>query len=147
MPPGRGWRRGWQGRACAHRISRFVEPCLLLLLHRGDSHGYDLLERVEALGLGEETVDSSVVYRYLREMESRGFVTSSWDTQGGGPPRRVYQLTSEGDQYLAWWIAGLRKTRTVLDRFLEAYDEHMELEEHSIPLAERTIEVDYRIED
>jgi PadR family transcriptional regulator PadR len=143
MPPGRGWRRGWQGRACAHRISRFVEPCLLLLLHRGDGHGYDLLDRVQDLMLGEEMVDSSVVYRYLRDMESRGFVTSAWETEGGGPPRRVYQLTPEGDRYLAWWVAGLRETRTALDRFLEAYDEHMELEDHSLLLAERTTDVDH----
>jgi len=55
----------------------------------------------------------------------------------------VYQLTPEGDQYLAWWISGLRETRNVLDRFLEAYEEHMELEDHV--LAERMVEVDYRI--
>jgi PadR family transcriptional regulator PadR len=145
MPGGRRWRGRGQGRPCAHRISRFVEPCLLLLLHQGDSHGYDLVERIENLGLRQEMVDSSVAYRYLREMEERGFVTSTWETEGSGPPRRVYQLTAEGDQYLAWWIAGLRETRTVLDRFLEAYDEHMKMEEHLIPSVERIIEVDHRI--
>ncbi len=143
MPRGRGWGRRWKGQAWAQRINRFVEPCLLLLLHHGDSHGYDLLERLKEFGLAEDTVDSSVVYRCLREMENRGFVTSTWDTEGGGPPRRVYQLTPEGDQYLAWWISGLRETRNVLDRFLEAYEEHMELEDHV--LAERMVEVDYRI--
>jgi PadR family transcriptional regulator PadR len=143
MPPGRGWRGGWQGRACAHRISRFIEPCLLLVLHRVDSHGYDLLERVQEFGMGEDMVDSSVVYRYLREMEDRGFVRSAWETQDSGPPRRVYQLTPEGDQYLAWWIAGLRKTRTILDRFLQAYDVHMALEDHDLLLEERTVDVDH----
>jgi PadR family transcriptional regulator PadR len=145
MAPGRRWRRRGQGRPCAHRISRFVEPCLLLLLHQGDSHGYDLAERMENLGLDQKMVDSSVVYRYLREMEGRGFVTSTWETAGSGPPRRVYQLTAEGDQYLAWWIAGLRETRVVLDRFLETYDEHMELEEHLMSSAERTTDLDHRI--
>jgi PadR family transcriptional regulator PadR len=118
-----------------------VEPCLLLLLHRGDTHGYDLLERLPGLGFGEETVDSSVVYRYLRDMEDRGFVASTWDTEGAGPPRRVYRLTPEGDRYLAWWIEGLSRTRIVLDRFLQAYDEHMEMEGHTIQI-ERTADVD-----
>ena len=143
MPRGRGWRRGWKARAWAQSINRFVEPCLLLLLHRGDSHGYDLLERLKEFGFADDTVDSSVVYRYLRAMEDRGFVTSTWDTEGGGPSRRVYQLTPEGDQYLAWWINGLRETRSILDRFLLAYKEHMELDNHK--LDERMIEVDYRI--
>jgi PadR family transcriptional regulator PadR len=137
---GRRARRRARGRG--HSIRRFVEPCLLLLLHRGDSHGYDLLERLQEFGLGQENVDSSVVYRYLREMEERGFATSAWDTEGAGPPRRVYRLTPEGDQYLAWWIAGLEQTRQVVDRFLQSYTEHMELEDHSMLLAQRSTEVD-----
>jgi poly-beta-hydroxybutyrate-responsive repressor len=131
MPRGRGWRRRRRGRAWARSINRFVEPCLLLLLHRGDSHGYDLLERLNEFGLAEDTLDSSLVYRSLRQLENQGFVTSTWDTEGGGPPRRVYQLTPEGDQYLAWWISGLRQTRGVLDRFLQAYEEHIGLEDHT----------------
>ena len=142
MPRGRGWRKRWRSRSWAQRISRFVEPCLLLLLHRGDSHGYDLLERLREFGFAKETVDSSVVYRYLREMENRGFIASNWDTEGGGPPRRVYRLTSEGDQYLAWWINGLRGTKQMLDRFLQAYEDHMELEDHC--LEGRMARVDYR---
>jgi PadR family transcriptional regulator PadR len=118
-----------------------VEPCLLLLLHRGDTHGYDLMERLPELGFGQDTVDSSVVYRYLRDMEDRGFVVSTWDTEGAGPPRRVYRLTAGGDRYLAWWIEGLRQTKVVLDRFLRAYDEHMELAGHIMEI-ERTADVD-----
>lgn len=143
MPRRRGWRRRWKAGACTHRIIRFVEPCLLLLLHRDDSHGYDLLERLKEFGFAEDTVDSSVVYRSLRQLENQGFVTSTWDTEGGGPPRRVYQITPEGDQYLAWWISGLRETRNMLDRFLQAYEEHMELEDHV--LGERMAELDHRI--
>jgi PadR family transcriptional regulator PadR len=143
MPRGRRCRRGWKAGAWAQGINRFVEPCLLLLLHRGDSHGYDLLERLKEFGFAEDSVDSSVVYRYLRAMEDRGFVTSTWDTEGGGPSRRVYRLASEGDQYLAWWIGGLRETRNVLDRFLQAYEEHLELDDHKSE--ERMLEVDHRI--
>jgi len=143
MPRGRGWRRRCRAGAWVQRISRFMEPCLLLLLHRGGSHGYDLLERLKEFGFAEETVDSSVVYRSLRDLESRALVTSTWDTEGGGPARRVYQLTPEGDQYLGWWIGGLRETRSVLDRFLQAYEEHMELGNH-VP-DERMAEVDHRI--
>lgn len=132
MPRGKGWRRRRRGRGWARTLNRFVEPCLLLLLHRGDSHGYDLLESLKEFGFAEDTVDSSVVYRCLRDMEERGFVASTWDTEGGGPPRRVYQLSAEGDQYLAWWIDGLARTRSVLDRFLEAYEEHMELDGHNL---------------
>ena len=67
------------------------------------------------------TVDASVVYRMLREMEVGGWVTSQWDTAGSGPPRRVYQVTPEGEAYLAAWVDDLRYTREELDRFIAFY--------------------------
>lgn len=112
------------------RIARFVQPCLLLLLHQGASHGYSLIERLKTFGFAEDPVDSSVVYRYLREMEEEGLVASEWDTDASaGPARRVYRLTADGDRALAWWVASLRETDRVLHRFLQAYDRHMEVGE------------------
>jgi poly-beta-hydroxybutyrate-responsive repressor len=103
-----------------------MEPCLLLLLHRGSSHGYSLQDELKEFGFAEPAVDPSVVYRALREMEEQGLLTSAWDTEGSGPPRRVYRLTAEGDEYLARWVADLRETDRVLHGFFAAYDEHME---------------------
>ena len=128
MPRGRRRRWMWgKGRMpCATRIYRFVEPCLLLLLHRGSSHGYSLQEELKEFGFAEAPIDPSMVYRALREMEAQGLVSSAWDTSGSGPPRRVYQLTAQGNQYLSQWVADLRETDRVLHSFFAAYDEHMQ---------------------
>ena len=126
----RRWRGGRGEAACPRRIYRFVVPCLLLLLHRDPSHGYSLIEELSEFGFEETPIDPSVVYRYLREIEEKGLVTSAWQTEGGGgPPRRVYRITPDGDQYLAWWVRDLRETAKVLKRFLAAYEEHMEEDE------------------
>ena len=136
---GRGPSRRWRG--TSRRAVRFVEPTLLLLLHYGPAHGYTLIEHLGEYGLAD--IDPSAIYRVLRDMEDRGWVISSWqEEQTRGPPRRVYRLTPEGDQYLAWWIAGLEQTRQVVDRFLQSYNEHMELEDHSLLLSQRVTEVD-----
>jgi poly-beta-hydroxybutyrate-responsive repressor len=127
MPYGRRrWQTGQEGEACPRRIHRFLEPCLLLLLHRDEAHGYDLQEGLKQFGFAENPVDSSTVYRKLRGLENRGFVTSRWDTGNAGPARRLYQITDEGDRYLAWWVGDLRETDRVLHHFLEMYDLHME---------------------
>ena len=127
MPYGhRRWRGGRDGEACPRRIHRFLEPCLLLLLHCNEAHGYELLEGLKQFGFQENPVDSSTVYRFLRTLEERGFVSSRWDTGGAGPARRLYQITEEGDRYLAWWVEDLRETDRVLHHFLETYDGHME---------------------
>lgn len=124
MPRGR-WGRGigFGGAACPRRISRFLEPCLLLLLRDDATHGYNLLEALDQFGFARGSVDASVVYRILREMEEAGWVSSQWDTAGSGPPRRVYSVTPDGEEYLAAWINDLRCTRDEIDRFIETYEQ------------------------
>ena len=128
MPPrGRRRRRGGSGAPYPQRIHRFVEPALLLLLHIAPRHGYGLMEGLQRVGFANYPVDTSAIYRILRQLEASGMVTSRWDTDSAaGPPRRVYRLTEDGHRYLAAWVADLRATDGVLHRFLDAYDAHME---------------------
>jgi DNA-binding PadR family transcriptional regulator len=52
---------------------RFLEPCLLLLLHKRAAHGYELAEHIKPFGFDvRQSVDSSLVYRTLRALESGG---------------------------------------------------------------------------
>jgi DNA-binding PadR family transcriptional regulator len=104
---------------------RFLEPALLLLLHRGPGHGYTLIDQLTEFNLSD--VDPSAVYRVLRDMEDRGWVTSAWEEeQTQGPPRRVYRLAAKGDEVLQWWIEDLQETRDMIDHILGAYAHHME---------------------
>ena len=120
---GRGY--GWQWRGASRRAVRFVQPTLLLLLHYGPAHGYTLIEQLSEYGLAD--IDPSAVYRALRDMEKRGWVVSSWEEeQTQGPPRRVYRLTSLGNEVLGWWTRDLQDTRRMIDHLLGAYSRHME---------------------
>ena len=121
----RRWRDGQPQEACPRRIHRFVEPCLLMLLRDHEAHGYELLEGFEQFGLEQNPVDSSTVYRFLRDLEERNLVTSRWDTGGAGPARRLYQIAEEGTGCLACWVDDLRETGRMLQGFLELYDAHM----------------------
>ncbi len=121
----RGQGKGWRWRGCSRRAVRFLEPTLLLLLHHNPAHGYTLLERLTEFGL--EGLNSSVVYRALRDMEGRGWISSTWDEeQTQGPPRRVYRLTGLGDEALDLWTQDLQETRGLIDRLVGAYSRHME---------------------
>lgn len=125
--PGRGGRRfGARGR-CRRRIGRFLEPCLLLLLHAGESHGYELLENLDRFGFTGNPADSSTIYRILRSLEERGFVTSMWAEGDSGPARRVYTLTDEGNLYLDTWVMDLEETDKILHSFFNEYHSHMKI--------------------
>lgn len=116
---GHGWRRGH-----SRRVARFVQPALLLLLHQGPAHGYTLIEQLEELGL--EGLDSSLVYRALRNIEDQGWVSSTWSQeQTQGPPRRVYCLTALGDEVLSHWIQDLAATQGYIDYLVKAHQHHM----------------------
>jgi PadR family transcriptional regulator, regulatory protein PadR len=111
--PGRGGAGGPGG--------RFVEPFLLLLLAEGPSHGYDLMERLNARGFVAAEVDPGYLYRTLRGMEASGVVTSEWDSASRGPIKRTYALTPEGENALHGWASALDEHRRGLERFLGAY--------------------------
>jgi poly-beta-hydroxybutyrate-responsive repressor len=119
----RGGRRGRIDGA-GGAIQRFLEPCLLLALHKEPSYGYELLNSLGQYGLGH--IAPGPVYRMLREMEAGNLIKSEWDTDStAGPARRVYQLTDVGHRYLSEWVEYLRATEQSLRHFLDAYDEHM----------------------
>lgn len=122
MPDGK--RRG-RGRRRGRRVRRFLQPCLLLLLEAGESHGYALMPELERFGFNLEQLDPSVVYRMLREMEATGWVSSQWGEESQGPKRRVYRITDSGERHLAAWVEDLRAARTEIDRLLEMFaDQH-----------------------
>jgi len=132
MPPGPG--RGWGGDGHGghghgrgprpRRIRRLLEPALLHVLQAGPQHGYALVGALEGLGLEAYPTDLSGIYRILRDLEEMGAVVSDWDeASSGGPPRRVYELTPMGRQYLTEWVYDLRATTAMLQKFLQAYDQ------------------------
>ena len=107
------------------RVRGFIQPWLLLLLLQKPSHGYELMER---LAQDEETpnTDPGMLYRTLRQIEEDGLVRSSWDTEGKGPARRLYEVTEEGVEFLHSWAVNIRRTRNRLDRFLAVYETHFQ---------------------
>jgi PadR family transcriptional regulator, regulatory protein PadR len=98
----------------------YLRPCLLLLIAEKPSYGYDLLVRLGELGLHH--VDPGMLYRSLRAMEQEGLVRSSWQGSDIGPPRRTYQLSDEGQDWLHAWAGSLRETTRVIGLLLGRYE-------------------------
>jgi DNA-binding PadR family transcriptional regulator len=94
------------------------------MLHRGEAHGYNLLNGLDEFGFNPGQKDPSLIYRALREMEEIGLVTSEWDQDKSlGPQRRVYQITQDGEDFLAGWVTDLRRTRQEIDALIAAYEQ------------------------
>ncbi len=112
--------------ACTGKnIGKFTSPAALLAIAEHEClSGYDMAERLRSMPLGGETgPDSGGLYRTLRRMERFNLVTSEWDTEGGGPARRLYSLTNLGDACLDRWADTLRGHRDAIQAFLEDFEE------------------------
>jgi PadR family transcriptional regulator PadR len=111
-----------RGRGRRRRVMSFLQPCLLVMLHRGEAHGYSLLNGLDEFGFNLDRLDPSLVYRALHDMEAARLVTSEWGDESQGPQRRVYRITGEGEQALTQWVADLRRTRQEIDYLLSAFE-------------------------
>lgn len=83
-----------------------IEHTLLGLLEREPRHGYDLAREFTAgTVLGEIVhLEPSMLYAYLKKLEGAGQVRSVVQAQGARPPRKVFELTDEGEQALLSWL-------------------------------------------
>ena len=115
------WRQCGE-RGCNRRMGRYLEPALLLLLEQSRAHGYTLLSRMAEFEL--DFLAPTVVYRSLRQMENKGWVTSTWDEEETqGPPRRVYAITPIGREILRCCISQLNNSQQIIEYFLAMHDE------------------------
>lgn len=98
----------------------FLVPLMLLHLRDWNSHGYELMQKIAQFGF--DSVDQGNFYRILRQLEKDSMVTSEWDTESGGPAKRIYSITKTGEQYLELWASSLGHYQKMLDQFFSLYN-------------------------
>ena len=102
-------------------LDRLIQPAILVVLASGPLHGYRLVDRISKLpGFTGQKPDASGVYRFLKVMERKGLVASSWDTSESGPAKKSYQITPAGRKCLHRWIGTLENYRRRISGLLGA---------------------------
>ncbi len=101
-------------------LDKLLQPAILAALSQGPLHGYKLAERIsEMASCPAGKPDLSGIYRFLKMMESRRLVTSSWDTPKKGHARRLFQITVEGEACLGKWTETLEAYQATLAALLQ----------------------------
>ena len=110
----------YQDCPCAGRnLDKLVQPAILIVLAREDLHGYMLVQRLAEMPMFRgQKPDATGVYRFLRQMEERALVTSTWDTSEAGPAKRLYRLTEAGRACLLRWVNTLATYHDALGELL-----------------------------
>ncbi|GHJ35143.1 PadR family transcriptional regulator [Streptomyces sp. TS71-3] len=96
-----------------------VQDVVLAMLGKEPAHGYDLRARLRAeLGPLGEGMNPGQVYVTLARLEKAGLVTCErTDGLPDRPDRKVYALTSAGQQRVAEWLADVRWPKPDLAEF------------------------------
>lgn len=97
-------------------VRGLLHPFLLLLIFERPGHGYELIERLERMGVGG--VEPAQVYRVLRALERERLVVSAWVPSASGPARRRYELTPEGLTRLEAWMVRLARLGRIVESCL-----------------------------
>ncbi len=104
----------------AVRPKKWLYPVILVLLQEENSHGYEVMERLQG-EFGFEQISPAAVYRTLRQMENLGLCKTEWEPIEGGPAHRVYSITDEGEAFLAAWVEACEQYRRVEETLSRVY--------------------------
>lgn len=75
-----------------------LEGCVLEVIHRTPTYGYDITQQLRTLGFTD--VVEGTVYTILLRLEKNAFVSIEKKPSEVGPPRKFYHLTEAGQAEL-----------------------------------------------
>jgi PadR family transcriptional regulator, regulatory protein PadR len=94
-----------------------VELAVLASIARGESYGYQIVERLRELdGLA---LTESTVYPVLTRLARDGALAVRLEASPAGPTRRYYRLTDEGSARLARMTTSWRTVSSSITRLIE----------------------------
>ena len=94
-----------------------LEACVLTVLRRGDSYGYQLVKDVSEM----IEISESTLYPILKRLESGGLLTV-YSVEHNGRLRRYYRITEAGSQRIKAFIdewKELMRIYSVIEREME----------------------------
>ena len=78
-----------------------AELAILALLNEQPLYGFQIAKHIEERTGGVLSFTMASLYPMLYELEKRGYVKGSWESNEAGRDRRYYSLTAAGGKELA----------------------------------------------
>lgn len=74
-----------------------LEYCILLILSRSSCYASDIIKELREVKL---IVVEGTLYPLLTRQKNAGLLSYRWEESQQGPPRKYYELTDSGREYL-----------------------------------------------
>ncbi len=94
-----------------------LDLCLLAVMGEGPAYGYEMTKRLRARGLS--MVGEGSIYPLLGRLERDGLVETRRGASNGGPPRKYYSLSPDGQRALEAGVEEWKAARDSIDGALD----------------------------
>ena len=94
-----------------------LEGCILKIISREAAYGYAIAVTLRESGFSDLT--EGTLYPLLLRLERKGLIAAEYRAGSGGPSRKYYQLTPDGAQCLAEFVAAWQTTGAAVNRILQ----------------------------
>jgi PadR family transcriptional regulator PadR len=91
----------------------------LLQQEKRAMYGYEIAQELEVRWQEELPMKPGALYPVLRSLEKQGLLSSYMEPSEAGPPRKYYEMTSEGKATLKHWRQAWQTTTQFVDCILE----------------------------
>jgi len=99
----------------------------LRILHENPTHGYQLVEEMEARGyISPGQIETRSIYVTLNRMEERGLLSSTRVVTESGRLRRIYSLTSSGIDRLKMELEDMIRKKGIREELEKYYIEQFQ---------------------
>jgi PadR family transcriptional regulator PadR len=93
--------------------SALLDTCVLALLKRGDTYGYQLTQNIRSI----IDVSESTLYPVLRRLQKEQALVT-YDSPFNGRNRRYYRITPEGLQQLHYLLGSWQDFKLAVDTII-----------------------------
>ena len=94
-----------------------LEGCILKIISREAAYGYAIAVTLRESGFDDLT--EGTLYPLLLRLERKGLIAAEYRAGSGGPSRKYYRLTPEGEQYLTEFTAAWQTTGAAVSRIMQ----------------------------
>jgi PadR family transcriptional regulator, regulatory protein PadR len=88
-------------------LKGILEGCILAIIAKGETYGYDILNVLEESGLDD--IGEGTLYPILTRLEKKEYIVCRIGKSPFGPKRKYFSITELGKEQLTTWKIHYKK--------------------------------------
>jgi len=100
-------------------IRGYNDTIILYLLKQGDSYGYEISKKIDAMTHGNYVIKETTLYSAFARLQKKSLISAYQGQETNGRKRTYYAITKEGTAYYKEKCREWTLTQEVINHFIE----------------------------